>query len=48
MTETLDNKQFLEILKQCCDKEGRVNDEMLNNILSNYFPYWLVFKSDAK
>lgn len=45
MIETLDNEQFLEILKQCCNDDG-VDDEMLNNILCNYFPYNLCFHGD--
>lgn len=43
MVETLDNEQFLEILKQCCDEEGGVDDEKLNLLLQNFFPYNLTF-----
>lgn len=42
---TLNNKQFLKILQQCC-KNGKIDDEMLNNMLCNYFPYDIVFKGD--
>ena len=40
---TLDNKRFLEILKDCC-QDGKLDDDKLNNQLCNYFPYDLVFK----
>ena len=39
---TLDNKQFLQILKNCC-KDGKVDDELLNKQLCNYRPYDLIF-----
>ena len=41
--QTLNNKQFLKILRMAC-KDGKINDNYLNNCLSNYFPYDLVFK----
>lgn len=44
---TLNNKEFLKVLKQCC-KDGKIDDTMLNNILSNYFPYDIVFKGDGE
>lgn len=44
---TLNNKEFLKILKQCC-KDGKLNDKMFNNILCNYFPYDIIFKGDGE
>ena len=41
--QTLNNKEFLKILKEAC-KTGKVDDDYLNNCLSNYYPYDLVFK----
>ena len=41
--QTLNNKQFLKILKDCC-QDGKLDDDKLNNRLSNYFPYDLIFK----
>lgn len=41
--QTLNNKQFLKILKKSC-KDGKLDDGYLNDCLSNYFPYDLVFK----
>ena len=40
---TLNNKQFLNILKNCC-QDGKLDDTKLNNQLCNYFPYDFVFK----
>ena len=40
---TLTNKEFLKILNDAC-KNGKVDDDYLNNCLSNYHPYNLVFK----
>ena len=41
--QTLNNKEFLKILKTAC-KSGKIDDKYMNNCLSNYFPYDLVFK----
>lgn len=41
--QTLTNKEFLKVLKEAC-KGGKVDDDYLNNYLSYYFPYNLVFK----
>ena len=43
--KTLSNEQFLEIMQQCC-KDGKIDDELMNRILSNFFPYDIVFKED--
>lgn len=40
---TLDNKEFLKILKNCC-KDGKLDDDCLNNSLCAYYPYDLTFK----
>ena len=37
------SKEFLQILNKCCEN-GKLDDEKLNSILSNFFPYDLVFK----
>ena len=47
MMATLTNKEFLDILSNCCE-DGKVNDEKLNQILGVYFPYNLTFKGDRK
>jgi len=39
---TLSNKQFLDILHKCC-KDGKIDDERMNEILGAYFPYNLTF-----
>lgn len=41
---TLNNKEFLKILKMCC-KDGKIDDDKMNSILSNYFPYDITFKA---
>ena len=41
--QTLTNKEFLRILKNSC-KDGKLDDDYLNDCLSNYYPYDLVFK----
>ena len=43
MAKTLNNKEFLRILKSAC-KDGKLDDDYLNNTLSCYYPYDLVFK----
>lgn len=42
---TLSNKEFLQVLKSCC-KDGKIDDEKMNQILGAYFPYNLTFKGD--
>lgn len=44
MTRILDNEDFIKILKSCC-KDGVINDEKLDFILSHYSPYNLTFKN---
>ena len=39
---TLSNKEFLQVLKSCC-KDGKIDDEKMNEILGAYFPYNLTF-----
>lgn len=43
--KTLNNKQFLSIMKSCCEN-GHIDDKVFNLVLSNYWPYNLVFKRD--
>lgn len=43
----LNNSEFMEILKKCCS-DGHIDDEKFNFVLSNYFPYNLVFKEDLR
>lgn len=45
--KTLTNAEFMEILKKCCS-DGHIDDEKFNFVLSNYFPYNLVFKEDLR
>lgn len=45
MMATLSNKEFLQVLKSCC-KDGKIDDEKMNQILGAYFPYNLTFKGD--
>lgn len=40
---TLNNQQFMKILKQAC-KDGKVDEDFLNDFLSNFHPYDLVYK----
>lgn len=42
MMATLTNKEFLDILSKCC-KDGKIDDEKMNQILGVYFPYNLTF-----
>lgn len=39
---TLNNKQFMDILSNCC-RYGRIDDQKLNQILKDYYPYNLTF-----
>ena len=43
--QTLNNKEFLDILSKCCEN-GKIDDEKMNKILGAYFPYNLTFKVD--
>ena len=43
--QTLNNKEFLDILSKCCEN-GKIDDEQMNRILGAYFPYNLTFKGD--
>ena len=39
---TLNNKESLDILHHCC-KDGKIDDERMNEILGAYFSYNLTF-----
>lgn len=40
--KTIDNKQFMKILHDCC-QGGQLDDEKLNSVLKTLFPYVLTF-----
>ena len=44
---TLNNKEFMQILKNAC-KDGKIDDEYLNEVLSVYYPYNLTFKGGKR
>ena len=40
--KSLNNKNFMSILSECCS-DGHIDDDLLNYVLSFYWPYNLVF-----
>ena len=44
---TLNNKEFMQILKNAC-KDGKIDDEYLNEVLGAYYPYNLTFKGGTE
>lgn len=44
---TLNNKEFMQILKNAC-KGGKIDDDYLNEVLGAYYPYNLTFKGGKK
>lgn len=45
--QTLTSEEFMNLFHKCCE-DGKINDELFEEMLSSYFPYNLVFKGGLR